>query len=124
MYAHAALTQRIIGLAIEVHRELGPGLLESVYKACLCHELRRAGFGFAAEVPMPIRYKDTTIELGFRADIVVERAVIVEAKAVGSLAAGHEARVLTYLRASGLSVGLPMNFQAARLKDGLRRFVA
>lgn len=123
MYPHQELTERVIGLAIEVHRTIRPGLLESVYAACLCVELTRAGIPFRREVGIPVIYKGVRIPLGFRADVVVDDAVIVEIKTVASLLPAHEAQVLTYLRMSGLGVGLLMNFHASRLVDGLKRLV-
>jgi len=117
------LTEQVIGLAIEVHRSTGPGLLESVYESCLCHELALAGIGFERQVGVPITYKGVPFEEGFRADILVERQVLIEVKGVGALAAAHDAQVLTYLRMSGLRIGLLFNFHARLLKDGLRRFV-
>jgi GxxExxY protein len=118
-----ALTERIIGLAIEVHRFVGPGLLESVYRECLCLELEQAGIRFETEVAVPVVYKGSTIPLGFRADILVHGVVMVEVKALASLLPAHEAQILTYLRMSGIRVGLLMNFHAKLLKDGLLRFV-
>ncbi len=120
---HGALTERIIGLAIEVHRVVGPGLLESVYAACLCLELNQAGIAFGRQVAIPVTYKGIPIGLGFRADVVVEDAVIVEVKAVPALIPAHEAQILSYLRMSRLGVGLLFNFHSSRLVDGLRRFV-
>lgn len=98
---HRALTEQIIGLAIGVHRNIRPGLLESVYSACLCLELQRAGLAFEREVMVPVSYKGTTIPLGFRADIVVEQAVILEIKDVAELLPVHEAQLPTYFRMSG-----------------------
>jgi GxxExxY protein len=118
-----ALTERVIGLAIEVHRTIGPGLLESVYAECLCLELGHAGIPFESQVAVPITYKEITIPVGFRADIVVERAIILEVKAVATLLPAHQTQLLTYLRMSGISVGLLMNFHAGLLKDGLLRLV-
>lgn len=117
------LTQRVIGLAIEVHRQLGPGLFESVYEDCLCFELEQAGIGFGRQVPIPMVYKDQKLDAGFRADIVLQRELILEIKSVENLAPVHEAQILTYLRLSGCRIGLLMNFNTLRLKDGLRRFV-
>lgn len=117
------LTERIIGLAIEVHRIIGPGMLESVYESCLCHELMEAGIGFRRQVGIPIVYKGIQFDEGFRADILVDRQVIVEIKTVAELVPAHDAQVLTYLRMSGLRVGLLFNFHARLLKDGFRRFV-
>ena len=115
------LTRRIIGFAIDVHRHLGPGLLESAYEVCLCHDLREAGLAFARQVPLPIRYRGVTLDCGYRMDLVVADQVIIEIKALDKLAPIHEAQLLTYLRLSGLSVGLLMNFNMPVLKDGLRR---
>ena len=123
MLEHRALTERVIGLAIEVHRTVRPGLLESVYEECLCLELEQAGIPFASQVMVPVVYKGKTIPLGFRADILVANAIILEIKAVAALLPAHEAQIVTYLRMSQLRVGLLMNFHAPRLKDGLRRFI-
>jgi GxxExxY protein len=118
------LTERIIGIAIEVHRNTGPGLLESVYAACMCLELGQAGIPLSRQVAISVFYKGVKIPLGFRADILVADTVILEIKAVPALIPAHEAQLQTYLRMSGIRVGLLLNFQAVRLKDGLRRFVA
>ena len=117
------LTETIIGLAIDVHRHTGPGLLESVYEHCLCHEFRRAGLAFERQVGIPIIYKGEQIHDGFRADIVVDSRVILEVKTVATILAVHEAQLLTYLRMSGIQIGLILNFSAPRLIDGLRRLV-
>lgn len=117
------LSERVIGLAIEVQRMTGPGMLESVYEGCLCYELGQAGIVFARQIGIPVTYKDVTFEEGFRADILVDRQLIVEIKAVASIVPAHEAQILTYLRMSGLRVGLLFNFHARLLKDGLRRFI-
>ncbi len=118
------LTERVIGLAIEVHRHTGPGLLESVYEQCLCHELREAGIPFERQVAIPVTYKGSPISDGFRADFVVAREVILEIKAVATILPAHEAQIHTYLRMSGIRIGFLLNFNAPRLIDGLRRFVA
>jgi GxxExxY protein len=115
------LTERIIGAAIEVHRELGPGLLESTYKACLAHELRSQGLLVEAEKEMPVRYKNLVIEVGYRRDLLVEGKVIVELKAVDKVHPIHEAQLLTYLRLSQCKVGLLLNFNVKLLKDGITR---
>jgi GxxExxY protein len=120
---HQELTERIIGLAIEVHRHSGPGLLESFYAAALCRELERAGIRVRREVGIPAIYKGEPLPLGFRADILVDETVILEIKAVPALLPVHDMQLQTYLRMSGLPVGLLFNFHASRLKDGLRRFV-
>jgi GxxExxY protein len=123
MLEHQALTERIIGVAIEVHRTVGPGLLESVYAECVALELGYAGIRFETQVTVPVIYKGVTIRLGFRADVVVENAIILEIKAVAALLPAHGSQLLTYLRMSHLRIGLWMNFHAPRLKDGLRRFI-
>jgi GxxExxY protein len=120
---HQELTERIIGLAIEVHRHSGPGLLESYYAAALCRELQRAGIPARREVGIPAIYKGEALPLGFRADILVDETVILEIKAVPVLLSAHGMQLQTYLRMSGLPVALLLNFHALRLKDGLRRFV-
>ncbi len=122
-YPDSALSKRVIGLAIEVHRALGPGLLESAYEECLCYELRAAEMCHEAQVALPIRYKSVQLNCGYRMDLVVERRLVVEIKSVEHLLPIHEAQMLTYLRLSGLKVGLLMNFNSVALKDGLRRFV-
>ena len=117
------LSERIIGSAIGVHRELGPGLLESVYEECLCFDLKQLGLAYRRQVPLPVVYRGTQLNCGYRMDIVVETQVILEIKAVEQLLPIHEAQMLTYLRLSGLRVALLMNFNTIALKDGLRRFV-
>ncbi len=117
------LSQKVIGLAIEVHRGLGPGLLESAYEACLCYELKINDISFRRQVPLPVVYKSIKLDCGYRMDIVVEDKLIVELKAVEKLLPVHEAQLLTYLTLSGLRTGLLMNFNTPVLKDGLRRLV-
>jgi len=117
------LTGKIIGFAIEVHRELGPGLLESAYEACLCCELKEAGVPFARQVPLPVKYKSVLLDCGYRMDVVVENRVILELKTAEKLVPVHEAQMLTYLRLSGIKVGLLMNFNSVALRDGLKRLV-
>lgn len=119
----AALTNRIIGLAIKVHRKLGPGLLESVYKHCLCWELHHAGLAFQREVPLPVAYEDVRLNAGYFADIIVEQAVLLELKSIEHILPVHEAQTLTYLRLSTCEIALLMNFNTAVLKHGLRRFI-
>jgi GxxExxY protein len=123
MLISAELTGTVIGLAIKLHRRLGPGLLESVYEECLCFEFHQAGIAFARQVPVPVVYEGVALEAGFRADIIVEQEVILEIKSVEHLLPVHEAQVLTYLRMSGYHVGLLLNFNVLRLKDGIRRFI-
>ncbi|QOJ19127.1 MAG: GxxExxY protein [Phycisphaeraceae bacterium] len=120
---HEAITERIIACAIRVHRALGPGLLESVYEVCLAHELAKEGLRFARQVDVPVRYDAVLLDAGFRIDLLVEDAVVVELKAVEKVQPIHEAQLLTYLRLSGKSVGLLLNFNELRLRDGLIRRV-
>jgi GxxExxY protein len=117
------LTRRIIGAAITVHRELGPGLLETVYEECLCFELGSHGLPFVRQHPIPVVYRGTKLDCGYRADIIVASRVIIEVKAIASIAPVHEAVMLTYLRLSGCRIGLLINFHSATLKDGVHRFV-
>jgi len=117
------LTRAIIGSAISVHRRLGPGLLEGTYRACLLKQLATDGLDARSEVPMPMIYDGVTLDVGYRADIVVGDRVLLELKSVEMLLPVHEAQVLTYLKHSGLRVGLLMNFNVRRLVDGVRRFV-
>lgn len=117
------LSNQEIGLTIAVHRHVGPGLLESVYKKCLCLELARAGISFEQEVAVPVFYRDAVIPAGFRADVVVAKSLILEIKTVAAILPVHRAQLLTYLRMSQIPLGLLMNFHAPRLKDGLKRLV-
>jgi len=116
------LSRLVIGAAIEVHRELGPSLLESTYEECLCFELAQRGVAHERQVPLPIVYKGHRLDAGYRIDLVVERILVVEVKSVDQLVRIHQAQVLTYLRLSGLETALLINFNAVLLKDGLRRF--
>jgi GxxExxY protein len=118
-----SLSREIIGAAIEVHRQLGPGLLESVYQACLIHELQLRGLEVRHEVPFPITYKGVVLDLGLRLDLLVEDLVIVELKSVQRLEPVHHLQVLTYLRLSDRWLGLLFNFNVALIKHGLRRFL-
>ncbi|MCH7542472.1 MAG: GxxExxY protein [Proteobacteria bacterium] len=117
------LSQMVIGRAIEVHRGLGPGLLESAYEACLCYELKINDISFRRQVPLPVVYKSIKLDCGYRMDIVVDNKLIVELKTVEKLLPVHEAQLLTYLKLSGLRTGLLMNFNTPVLKDGIRRLV-
>jgi len=117
------ITEKIIGAAMEVHRVIGPGLLESSYEACLCRELEIQGLRFARQVLLPVRYKDIDLDCGYRMDLVVEESVIVEIKAVEGILPIHEAQLLTYLRLTGQRVGLLINFNVPVLKQGVRRLV-
>lgn len=117
------ITEAIFGAAIEVHRALGPGLLESVYLPCLCYELSLRKLPFALEVPLPVSYKGLKLDCGYRMDLVVADTVVVEVKSTDRLAAVHEAQLLTYLRMSGRQVGLLINFNVALLRNGIVRRV-
>ena len=117
------LTQQTIGAAIEVHRHLGPGLLESAYESCLAYELRQLGLRVERQKPLPIVYKEIEIEQGYRLDLLIEDKVVVELKAVEHFTDVHEAQVLSYLKFSGCQVGLLINFNVKLLKNGIRRFV-
>jgi GxxExxY protein len=117
------LTSTIIAAAIEVHRTLGPVLLESAYKICLRHELSLRGVPASHEIDVPVEYKGIRLDCGYRLDILVDELMIVEAKAVDRLHPVHEAQVITCLRLTGKHIGLPMNFNAPTLKDGLKRIV-
>jgi GxxExxY protein len=117
------VTDQIIGAAIAVHRRLGPGLLESAYRACLQFEMVRHGLRVEAEKRMPVVYDGIELECGYRIDLLVEDAVVVELKAVEKLESVHTAQVLTYLKLSGHSIGLILNFTVRLLRDGIRRVV-
>ena len=119
----STLSERVIGLAIEVHRHLGPGLLESAYEECLCFELKQSAIEYRRQVSLPVAYKDVRLDCGYRMDVVVERALILEIKAIDRFTPVHEAQMLSYLRLSRLQVGLLLNFNSVALRDGLRRFV-
>jgi GxxExxY protein len=116
------LTGGIIGAAIEVHRCLGPGLLESCYEECLAHELQVRSVAFERQKGLPVVYKNVRLECGYRIDLLVDSRIVVELKAIEAIAPVHEAIVLTYLRLSGCNIGLLINFNVAVLKDGIRRF--
>lgn len=118
-----AVSEKIIGCAIRVHRELGPGLLESVYEACLAYELSREGLDARRQVPLPIRYGDVLIDEGYRLDLVVNDAILVELKSVEAVLPVHEAQLLTYLRLSGYPLALLINFNVPLLRDGIVRRV-
>ena len=117
------LTEKIIGAAIEVHRHLGPGLLESTYETCLVYELERLDLIVERQKALPVVYKDDKLEQGYRIDLLVEGVVIVELKVVEEINSVHEAQVLSYLKLSGCPAGLLLNFNVKLLKQGIRRFV-
>lgn len=117
------ITAKIIGAAIEVHKTIGPGLLESAYEECLAHEMRIRGLNFERQVPLPVAYKGVTLDCGYRLDFPVKKAVVLELKALDALQPIHEAQLLTYLRLSGWTVGLLINFNVPVLRDGIKRVV-
>jgi GxxExxY protein len=117
------LTETVIGCAIEVHRALGPGLLESAYEICLCRELSLRKIQFECQRPLPVTYKGVKLDCGYRADLIVDERVLVEMKAVNQLAAIHDPQLLSYLKLSGLKVGLLINFNVRILTHGVRRKV-
>ena len=117
------LSEKIIGCAIEVHKLLGPGLLESAYLECLLYELQKAGFKAEKQKALPLIYKEVKLDAGYRLDLIVENKVIIEVKSVEVLNDVHVAQVLTYLKLSGCKLGLLMNFNVLRLIDGLKRLV-
>ena len=117
------LSSKIIGAAIEVHKTLGPGLLESAYEECLCHELSIQGLLFEKQKPLSIDYKGKKMDCGYRLDIVVEKAVIIELKSCEKIEPIHKAQLLTYLKLSGLNLGLILNFNVPLMRDGIVRIV-
>jgi len=117
------LSDQVIGLAIEVHRELGPGLLESAYEQCLCYEFANANVAFEKQVPIGIDYKDMKLDCGFRADLIVDGKLLIELKAVERILPIHEAQLLTYMKLSKIRRGLILNFNTKVLKDGIKRMV-
>jgi len=117
------LSNRVIKCALEVHTQLGPGLLESTYEQCLAHELMLADIPFELQKPVPVRYKGVLLDCGYRLDIVVAERLVVEIKSVEALLPVHEAQLLTYLKLSGIHVGLLINFNMAHLRDGIKRRV-
>jgi GxxExxY protein len=117
------LTEKIIGCAIEVHKAIGPGLLESAYEECLCYELSQSGLTFQRQVDLPVVYKEVKLDCGYRMDLLVENAVIVEIKAVEAIISIHEAQLLSYLRMFDKRVGLILNFHSSVMKYGVKRIV-
>lgn len=117
------LTRKVIGCAIEVHRELGPGLLESTYEQCLAHELLMQGIPFRLQAALPVEYKGMKLECGYRVDVFVDETLIVELKSVDRLLDIHSAQLLTYMKLAPASVGLLINFNERVLKNGIKRFV-
>jgi GxxExxY protein len=123
MLIYEELTRAIRGAAMEVHQAIGPGLLESTYEECLCHELNLCGLRFQRQVPLPVVYKNVNLDCGYRLDIVVEDKVILELKSVEEISPLHKAQLLTHLRLSSKKVGLLINFNTPLLKDGITRMV-
>jgi GxxExxY protein len=117
------LSNRIIGCAIEVHRELGPGLLESTYEQCLAYELSQAKIPFRVQVELPVEYKEIRLDCGYRIDLLADGQLVVELKSVDQLLPIHEAQILTYMKLVGAKVGLLINFNVTVLTKGVRRFV-
>ncbi|MCD6199373.1 MAG: GxxExxY protein [Deltaproteobacteria bacterium] len=117
------VTQKVIGAAIEVHKHLGPGLLESAYEECMCHELTLRGIAFDRQMPLPVRYKGVKLDCGYRLDVVVQNMLILELKACEKIEPIHRAQLLTYLKLSGIRLGLLLNFGVPVMKDGIVRIV-
>ena len=117
------LSHRVIGCAIEVHRALGPGLLESTYEQCLAHELRLNGISFQLQHPQPVEYRGIRLDCGYRIDILIEDELIIELKSVEEIKGIHEAQLLTYMKLAGIKTGLLINFNVVKLKDGIKRYV-
>ncbi|MBA4407363.1 GxxExxY protein [bacterium] len=117
------LTGKIIGAAIEVHKQLGPGMLESAYEECLCYELSLCGLRVERQKPIPVVYKEIKLECGYRTDLLVENKVVVELKAQDIILPVHEAQILTYLRFANIKIGLLINFNVTVLKNGIKRFI-
>ncbi len=117
------LSDQILGSAIEVHRALGPGLLESAYEECLCHEFSLRGLLYERQRELPVMYKDTRLDCGYRLDVLVENAIVVEIKACAAITPLHEAQLLTYMKLGGWNLGLLINFHVKLLKNGVRRMV-
>ncbi len=115
------LTQKVIGCAIEVHKNLGPGLLESTYESCLIYELQQTGLSTKSQIKLPINYKNTTIDAGYRLDILIPKQLIIEIKTVDKLLPIHTAQLITYLKLSGIKTGLLINFNQVKLIEGIKR---
>lgn len=117
------LSSKIIGAAIEVHKALGPGLLESAYEECICHDLSSGGFSIERQKPLAVRYKGIKLDCGYRMDVVVENKIILELKSCEKIEPIHKAQLLTYLKLSGLNLGLILNFNVTVMRDGIARIV-
>jgi GxxExxY protein len=117
------ITKVIIGCAIDVHKELGPGLLESAYEECLYYELQKAGLIVEKQKAIPVVYKEIKLDCGYRADLIVENKIVIELKTVDEFNPVHEAQILTYLKFADKKLGLLINFNVLRLKDGIKRYI-
>ncbi len=117
------ITEGVIGAAIDVHKAIGPGLLESAYEECLCHELQLRNLPFQRQVPLAVKYKDVELDCGYRLDILVAEAIVIELKAIQRFEPIHEAQLLTYLKLGGWTIGLLINFNVPVLKSGIKRIV-
>jgi GxxExxY protein len=117
------LSNQVIGCAIEVHRELGPGLLESTYEQCLAHELKLNNIEFKRQHPLPVEYKGIHLDCGYRVDLLIDDILIIELKSVEQIKGIHEAQLLTYMKLTDINTGLLINFNVSRLKQGIKRFV-
>jgi GxxExxY protein len=117
------LSNRVIGCALEVHRALGPGLLESAYRQCLAYELSRAGIEFQMEVPLPVRYKEVLLDCGYRIDVLIGAELLLELRAIETVLPIHQAQIISYLRLAQVPVGLLINFHLLKLAHGIKRFV-
>jgi len=118
-----SLSNRVIGCALEVHKQLGPGLLENTYKQCIAYELSQVGVEFQIEVNLPVNYKKVHVSCGYRIDLLIEDKIILELKCVDKFLPIHEAQILTYMKLSGVKIGLLINFNAKYLRNGIKRFV-
>jgi GxxExxY protein len=116
------ITEKIIGCAIEVHKNLGPGLLESAYEECIVFELKNAGLNIERQIPVPVVYKDIKLDCGYRIDILVENIVVIELKTVEAFSPVHEAQILTYMKFAKKKIGLLINFNVTLLKNGIKRY--
>jgi GxxExxY protein len=117
------LSNQVIGCALEVHRHLGPGLLETTYEQCLAHELTNAGIPLKLQHPLPVKYKGIKLDCGYRVDLFIDKTIIVELKSVDKVLPVHQAQLLTYMKLSGISIGLLMNFNVKYMKHGIKRMV-
>lgn len=117
------ISRNIIGAAIEVHKQLGPGLLESAYEECLVYELQQKGYNVERQRPVPVIYKEIKLDYGYRIDILVDNKVLIELKSVDAIAPVHEAQILTYMKFANIKIGLLINFNVTVLKQGIKRFV-